>query len=230
VEQAWQIVNKSRGITRFHASHLNAYDHEFKGWTQQRSKRYVKALLKIATEQKRNLHATGSGLLAKDYQRIISNEGLKKFGPPYLVCFKSCISHIAQKMENEGLPDDWQFSVIFDRNEFEEEAERIFYAMKDDSRYKYRHRLGSCTRGSWQEFIPLQAADLIAYESYRYLHVGKQRARKALEKMFAKNGFSGYYWDADLLNSVKDELENMECGPNGFIPMFRTQSLESKER
>ena len=92
--------------------------------------------------------------------------------------------------------------------------------MKDDPRYKYRHRLATCTRGNSEEFVPLQVADLVAYESFRWLHGGKLKARKPLEKMFAKNAFSGYYWSADLLRDVKEELENSQCSPNGFVPML----------
>jgi hypothetical protein len=223
VERGWHRINKSRAIDRFHASELNAKDHEFEGWTSQRSKRYSKALVDVLLKQKKKLHAVSVGLLAEEYERIISKEGREKFGDPYMVCFKSCITHIARKMEREGLPKDWKFSVIFDRNKFEEEAGRIFYLLKDLPDYKYRHRLGTCTPGSWEDFIALQPADLIAYETYRYLHekkFGSQKVRKALGKMFGKNAFSGYYYDADLLADIKEEVEGMDCGPNGFIPMI----------
>ena len=213
-------MNECRGVSRFHASHLNAHDHEFTGWTPQRSKRYTKTLLRIITSQKTKLHAHGIGMFAEEYEKIISPEGRAKFGHPYLACFKHCITSLAFKMESEGWDASWKFSVIFDRNEFEDEAERLFYALKNHPQFKYRHRLGTCTRGSAEEFIPLQAADLIAYESYRFLHTRKQRARKALEKMFQKNTFSGIVWDENMLRDVKAELEAMQCGTNGFIPMI----------
>jgi len=163
-------------------------------------------------------------MFAEDYQKIISPEGRTKFGHPYLACFKHCITNIAYKMESEGFDPSWKFSVIFDRNPFEDEAERLFYALKDSPSYKYRHRLGTCTRGSWEEFTPLQVADFIAYESFRFLHTRKQKARIALRKMFGKNAFSGIVWDAEMLEDVKAELDAMDCGPNGFIPMvFRSR-------
>jgi hypothetical protein len=49
VKGLWDRVNKCRGVSRFHDSHLNAHDHEFTGWTPQRSKRYKKSLLSIIT-------------------------------------------------------------------------------------------------------------------------------------------------------------------------------------
>jgi len=226
VEKRWRHVNKHRGVSRFHAAELNAFDHEFKGWTSQRSKRYTKALLKVTNRQKKKLHAVGTGLLLEDYEKVITKEGREKFGHPYLVCFKTCLSHIAERLENEGFDPDWKYSVIFDRNEFETEAVRLFYAMKDDPRWKYRHRMGTCAPGSWKEFVLLEVADLIAYESYRYLHgqnFGNKKARKAISKMFEKNGFSGFYYDADLLKDIKDEIETSDCGLNGFIPILRNK-------
>src|SRR6266849_9699825 len=75
IEKGWQRINKARGVERFHASHLNAKDHEFAGWTAQRSKRYTQALLKIITSQKLKLNAIAVGIMADDYEKIISPEG-----------------------------------------------------------------------------------------------------------------------------------------------------------
>jgi hypothetical protein len=49
----------------------------------------------------------------------------EKFGHPCPVCLKSYITHIAERLENEGFGCEYTFSVILERNgEFEVEAVR----------------------------------------------------------------------------------------------------------
>lgn len=222
VEKGWQAINKRRGLSRFHAASLNALSDQYAGWTAQRSKRYTKALLEVLTKQKLRLHVISVGILVRDYERIISTEGRRKFGQPYLVCFKSCVTQIVAKMEHEGWGRNWLLSVIFERNEFQNRAVKLFYAMKDHPGYPYRHRLATCAPGSPEQFIALQPADLIAYEACRYLRNKEfgdpDKVRKALRKMFAHNAFSGYYYNAQFLEDMKPELEASTCGPDCYIP------------
>jgi len=82
IERSWDWKNRRVGVPRFHASHLNALDHEFKGWSKQRSKRYVIDLLKILVKPKRNLHIASVGVLTKDYERIINEDGRRRLGNP----------------------------------------------------------------------------------------------------------------------------------------------------
>jgi hypothetical protein len=220
IERAWGRKNDRIGVTRFHASHLNALDNEFEGWTPQRSKRYTKSLIKILQKPKRDLHAASVGILRKDYERIISEDGRKKFGNPYIVCFKECVTLIAQEMYKGGWEPDDKFSVIFDRNDFQAEAQEVFFKMKDSTHWPASRHLGTCAPGSAEGYIPLQAADLIAYETFRLLQSkisGNEKLRKALGKLLPKNGFSGYYYEPELLQDIKETIENAQVEPNGFI-------------
>lgn len=97
IEKAWRAKNKRIGVSRFHASHLNSHSHEFKGWTSQRSKRYVADLLKILTKPQKRLHVISIGMLAEEYSRLISDQGREKLGHPYLACFKACIAPTSRK-------------------------------------------------------------------------------------------------------------------------------------
>lgn len=92
--------------------------------------------------------------------------------------------------------------------------------MKDNIEFENRYRLGTCVPGGAKEFIPLQAADLIAYETYRYLgekEFGEQKTRIAMKKLLPTNGFSGYYMGAKLFARIKDDLESSNCSPGGYI-------------
>jgi hypothetical protein len=233
VEKLWIKQNKAFGVSRFHATYVNARDGEFAGWSKPYRDSYVLPLLEILQKQERGLHAISVGMYPRDYEKTISRHGRRMFGNPYIACFKTAVVMIAHEMELIGLPREDQFSVIFDRNDFELDAVKIFYGLKDNPVWPLRHRLATCTPGNWEDFVPLQCADMIAYDTYRLLddkNSGMQRTRKSLESLYSKNGFMGFYFEQDILRSFKKPLEESRGVDNGFIVTPRPQaSMEQYE-
>lgn len=220
IEKPWVEQNRKFGVSRFHAADVNARDGEFAGWSKTHRDSYVLPLLGIIRDQGRYLHAVSVGMYPRDYKKIINGHGRKLFGPPHIACFKSCIVLIAHEMELMGLPREDQIEVVFERNDFESDCVKIFCALKDNPAFKLRHRLATCAPGSWEDFLPLQCADMIAYDTYRLLedkNVGMGRTRKSLESLYPKNGFMGFYFEQDLLRSMKEPLEKARGLDNGFI-------------
>ncbi|MFZ0199693.1 MAG: DUF3800 domain-containing protein [Candidatus Sulfotelmatobacter sp.] len=222
VERGWSWKNRRVGVKHFHASHLNAHDHEFTGWTKQRAKRYSRGLLKLLIKQKRKLQAVSVGVLAREYEKIINEDGRRRLGNPYILCFKECIALLAEELHRPQnmWPKDVQFSVILEQNRFQAEAIGVFYKMKSHPTWRAAYRLSSCAAGNRDEFIALQAADLIAYETFRLIHerhFGMNKVRKPLEKMFPFNGFSGFYYVPEILERMKTIAEKDTSEPNGCI-------------
>jgi len=223
IERSWDWKNKRVGIQRFHASHLNARVYEYEGWGKNRQIRYAKAMLHILKAQGLDLHAVSCGMLVRDYEQVINEQGRRNLGHPYVACFKTCVAMIARAMNDpkgEFYPED-QFAVVLDRNDLQTEVVDIFYKMKDNPVFRDRNRLATCTPASSDKVIPLQTADLIAYETFRLLHGkrdGVMKARKSLESMFSKNGFKGLYFGKQTLETMKPAIEGaVNCAPNGFI-------------
>jgi hypothetical protein len=74
---------------------------------------------------------------AQDYYRIINEVGRSKLGHPYLACFKSCVTTLATQMSDENFPIGDKFGVVLDRNQFQEEAIRLFAQLKADKSWPY---------------------------------------------------------------------------------------------
>ena len=73
------------------------------------------------------------------------------------------------------------------------------------------------------EYLPLQCADMIAYESFRLVQEQNTGAkiRKGLELMFQKNRFLGYMYDRKTFDLLKTRLETAAtCIDNGFVGNF----------
>lgn len=219
VEREWDRRNKLEGVSRFHAAHLNAGTWEFDGWTKRRRINYSKELLKILRRQGRKLHGLSIGIFADDYRRIISQEGQVKLGPPHLVGFKTLIAYMASMMDQANYPLEDKMAVIIDRGPYETESVELFYKLKDGQRgFKYRHRLATCTPGSAEEFIGLQPADFIAYETFRLMD-GRRKdktveIRKPLQGILGINGIMGLALGESLFETIKDDVDNLTCGPN----------------
>ena len=89
---------------------------------------------------------------------------------PYLFAFELCINEMITQME--GIPEGEKLAIIFDRlPEFAGRAHKVVAILMATDDYKNKARLGSLrymsktdTRG-----IPLQAADVLAYETMRSL-------------------------------------------------------------
>lgn len=218
----WDAKNGRVGVQCFHAVDLNAHAGEFSGWTRQRAKRYSTFLLKILTQKKRKLHAVSVGVLAKDYERIINEEGRKRLGHPYILCFKECIALLAEELHSpqNGWPIDVKFSVILEQNKYQQVALEVFNKMRAHATWRAAYRLGDCYFADRRKDTNLQVADLLAYETFRLIHdrhFGLAKVRIPLTKMFPHNGFSGFYYVPDMLERMKNIAEGDTSEPNGCI-------------
>jgi hypothetical protein len=179
-------------------------------------------MLRILKEQNRKLHGVSCGIYVDDYRRIISQTGQVKMGHPYLICFKSLISRIAEQMSSpqSGFHPDDRFSVILDRNSLDIEAVKIFYGMKDNPAFRYGTKLETCTPADSGSVIGLQPADFVAYETFRLMHGRRNGAvaiRRALDGMFGTTGFIGEMFDAEVFERIKNDVDSMPSNPNGFV-------------
>lgn len=239
VERRWDSKNRRVKVPRFHASHLNAGTYEFDDWKRQRRLRYSRDMLRIIKDQKGKLHGCSCGLYVDEYRRIISPEGQRKMGHPYLVCFKSLIAMVAEQMDYGKFPPEDKFAVVLDQNEMQvgnirldSEASRIFYSMKGDPGFTHRHRLATCTPGYWEDFIGLQPADFIAYETYRLMNDqrrGVEGMRKALNTMIGTTNFLCEMFTEVTLERIKGIVDSAQCADNGCVIIPKQNFAEAKK-
>jgi hypothetical protein len=220
VEKRWARKNKTEKVARYHAAHLNAGTWEYDGWGKLKRLKYSKEMLGILKDQKRRLHGLSCGMHVDTYRRIINADGQAKMGHPYTVCFKTLVATLATHMEFGGFAPDDTFSVVVDQGDYALDAVAAFYGMKNDPGFAYRHRLETCTPGSSERFIGLQAADFVAYEIFRLMQ-GKRNGvtemRQALNTMLATTGFHAHLIGEQYLTENKLKIEAATCRPGGLV-------------
>lgn len=233
VEREWVRRNKLEGVARFHAAHLNAATWEFDGWTKARRIDYSKALLKAIKSGRDRLHGVSIGLLADDYRRIISQEGQVKLGSPHLLCFKTLVALVASMMDQASYSPEHKVAVMIDRGTYDTECVDLFYKMKDDQLFPHRHRLATCTPGAAEEFMGLQVADYIAYETFRLIDARRKgkttEISKPLQAIFGVNRLTGYALGQPYFEEIKTAVDARPCEPNRCFILLPQMTQEETD-
>jgi hypothetical protein len=109
----------------------------------------------------------------------------------------------------DELPDH-KILIIHDHGNWDTEALQGYNSMVDEPRWQSRDRFAGITPGRWEQVVGLQAADLIAYETFKHLdnrlfRSGSQ-VRYALRSMLSSLPLFAKYFDRESLLALKHEI------------------------
>ncbi len=101
-------------------------------------------------------------------QHRVKPEG--DFTHPYFLAFQHNIEKMSLKMDEGGFSPNERIAFVFDQHqELGGRAKLLYDSLSGDVRTAHRHRLGSLTFASRSKYLELQAADVWAYESRKYV-------------------------------------------------------------
>jgi hypothetical protein len=151
-EIEWKAALDEAALTAFHMTDFERYEGEFRGWAEDRHREFLNRLLEIIAWH------------AKDcigFSNTVFNPK-KQFRETYENGLIDSLMHLALR-SNRGHAD--KVSVVFARHKSygESNIRKIFHFMD-----QYRdNRLGSLSVDDPASKLPLQAADIVAYEIQR---------------------------------------------------------------
>jgi hypothetical protein len=221
VERAWKPINAKYGVSKFHGSPLNSRDGEYKGWDVPKQRAYSAELLAPVNAEGSRMYGISCGMLADEYRKIISDEGRRKMGSPYLACFNSCVALVAKMMDVPGrFSDDDKFAVSIDPDDEYMAAVESFYKMKASPLFPHRSRLAACAPLCMQESAGMQTADLVAYEVFKSLHCGLRKdgePRFPLKSLMSNNVVNERYFGAKTFTNMKEQIESTPAGDGELV-------------
>lgn len=223
IEKSWDKTNREYGVPRFHAAHLNSKTYEYDGWDNPRKIEYSAKLIDAIHQQGNKMYAVACGIFADEYRRIISEEGRRKMGSPYLVCFNSCIARIARMMDEPGpgnIKAEDRFAVLIDTDDGYLGAIKNFVEMKENQGFPHRSRLATCSPLKMEECVAMQPADLIAYETFKRLYArrkGKSQVRHVLKSLLKNNVVNECYFGSETLRREKGRIESTPAGDGQLV-------------
>jgi len=206
----WQAVLDEAGVECFHVTTFESRFGGYAGWTDEKRKRVYAGLQGII--KRRVKKAIAACVVLRDYDELITGEYRQRLLSPYAFAARCCFEMIG----------DWSR-----RYELREPVDCVFEAGSGMGgevgdvfrRVKAKNNLGSLSYGLKKDphkrTLPLQAADVLAYEIRKLAItvVGCMRddkrklfMRRSMENLF---GFphETYYYDRDALAEILAAIE-----------------------
>ena len=121
-----------------------------------------------------------TGIDLKSFEAAMqTNPELREMLPsPYATCFQWTASTVMNLIEKKG---NERVAFFQETNDYITEATQCFEWIKSN-RQKHTGPV-SLTFGGKDDFVPLQAADILAYEGYRLLGAPEKKKRLSLEAL-----------------------------------------------
>jgi len=161
IQTRWKNCLEKYRVSEFHlARFLRNEEPPYRTWNKEKREEFIDELIGIA--RRHTCGGFGGLVVLEDYNQILPAHIKREHKHPYYFCFQMLIDILLPELDTLHLPAGEQVAFIFDQNQqFANGATESFKIIKqirdkDD-------RLGSITFGSRKQYIPLQAADLIAY-------------------------------------------------------------------
>lgn len=180
----WQRFTKEwnlrkRPIRVFHASDCAALQGEFKGWDEDARNKFVANLLPVIGAAK--IQGFAVGIVLKDLEKELEkNQRLQTLlSPnPYTACFQ-WVMHTIVDQKIESLNKS-RIAFFHENNDYQEAAQFCYGRIKERS--ENAGKLLSLTFGAKEDFVPLQAADVLAYECNKRLNTQGTPGRRSPDR------------------------------------------------
>jgi hypothetical protein len=160
-ERKWKETLKSFRIPFFHMKDFASLRGPFKGWSEIKRRKLLDKLLRIIA----TTYAMPFGaVIAMDDYRQLSEEEQGYFEDPYFLAFASC--GVATIMLMAPMPREEKLRMVFsEQMEFRNRALKLYEKVRRV--HHIGEKLGSPEFSDMREVVPLQGADLVAYELYK---------------------------------------------------------------
>jgi hypothetical protein len=209
--QAWRHLLLRHGLPHIHMKDILGIA-QAKGWDIPKLNEVLREF--IAAIKDAQLIGFGVAVDANEW-RALSKERRKRFGDAQEFCCSRILRRIVDRLNEAGFPEE-QISITFDRDwEF---ARRRLTLIEEISKRapQIRRNLAQLSFADSEHFYPLQAADLLAWETRRELAhriEGERGTARWAELMTALpygelDYAAGEYWNKEWIDR---DLPNIEA-------------------
>ena len=167
---AWGGMLRKHHISEFHSTDLESRRGIYEGISKEHQQQIFRDAIKVIGSFART--AIAGAVVIKDYESGVPERAKKTaaFGDKYNFCFQMGLGLVMEWIENldPAMPDNDRIAFMFDQHERGEEITNTTYCQIKKFRDPH-DRMGALAFDSSKRFLPLQAADLVAYETYKHL-------------------------------------------------------------
>src|SRR5258706_4136255 len=190
----WIDVLRSYGVNEFHTVDCAHRRGAFEGWSKERrSVLYEDLVLLITTS---DISGVATAVVVEDLKTV--REEMRIRIDEYFLCLEHCFASFVNDAKERNIPDDeWIAYVLEDQPQFSGRAVNTYNLMKRRADWESRFRLGPIATAPKNKYVPLQAADVLAYETQlhmrRQIYGTQHPERHSFSLLAASNNYRGYY-------------------------------------
>jgi len=246
LERQWLKILAESGVKVFHAAGCASGNGAFKGWPIEDRNRLSIRLINVI--QRTASYRIWTALSISDYQHLkISHQGhtVQAFsqGTPkrlysrmYSLAAAICVSRGDRLAAERG--SDYMMPYVFDQGPRGANLFHNFERILREREKWVRHgillpgtfMIGTITKGDHRRIPALQAADVLAYETYRYFadQVDNQppQPRMQMQALFGVKDGGGLCLGADRLSAA---IEGMHLLAKGIAPLNKPYDVLDKD-
>jgi len=197
VEKEWRTVLRMYKLDYFHMTDFENRRGPYQGWADGQRQTVIKRLLGII--KRYVLSGFSAAVVTADYDRLSIDEQ-SRLVDPYTVCAFWCIRDVGGWLAELGRDD--RVAHVFERGI--RGAPRIseaFGRASDVALHEYR--FGTLHFADKRSLVPLQAADILAYEVWKHvpkrLGANPRPTRKPILSLLSRVNMRGNYFTYDTL-------------------------------
>jgi Protein of unknown function (DUF3800) len=191
-ERKWKATLKEYKLPFFHMKDFANFKGHYEGWSEERRKKlFGKLMLHMETIAPLPIGI----IIPMEEFRKLTEEEQGYFEDPYYFCWQSMIAMANTYLEFKRAPLEEKVAMVFsDQVEFKKETRKLWEIIQHGQILNRRAATSPDFR-DMRELVPLQAADIVAYEAYKEYERLRHRPNadqrfglKRLTKMSERHG------------------------------------------
>jgi hypothetical protein len=202
----WNVAK--RPIKVFRAVDCANFVGEFKGWTADRRDPLVIHLLDVLRES--DLPGCVIGIQMDEFRKAIAGRAdlLAIFGEPYAACFH----WVAQTIINVAIEigSEERIAFVHESNDYRQEALEAFAWIKRNG--NPGRRIIGLQFADKQDYVPLQAADVLAYEGNKRIRDPERPERRPWQALNPDRRIIAQHYGRNNMGQLIDRLEKIRDG------------------
>lgn len=201
----------------FHMTDWENRQEQFKDWDDKRRVKLFQRLASLIDQY--TLLGFGVSVEREGYARIIAPMVPERSGyrDPYMWAMHACMENLYYAKSPAGvlgvhIVDQHPIACVFERGHAS--GGRIAaYHEQFREQWKAGHVFGALALDTKRRFVPLQSADVLAYESWKSIqNRGVRPRRKTLERLLKRGRIMHLFQTADDLTRIATRIRSMTSG------------------
>jgi hypothetical protein len=147
----------------------------------------------------------GVGVELEAFNRVVTGKAREFVGDPYIMCFQAVMVEVVRHslMFIGEKPEEGIVYIFDSQPTWQREANEMWIKMIERG-FKDQYRLGSVAFKDDKDYIVLQAADHLSYETYRYMR--ERPIRPAMNRFMSWHQHHGRYFNEEGCRLLVEEL------------------------